>query len=62
MQKRILVVAPHPDDETLGAGGTIAKFVAQGHRVDVLVVAGHLPPLYAIGCFEETVTEARAAF
>jgi LmbE family N-acetylglucosaminyl deacetylase len=62
MQKRILVVAPHPDDETLGAGGAIAKFVAQGHRVDVLVVAGHLPPLYAIGCFEETVTEARAAF
>ncbi len=23
--KRILVIAPHPDDETLALGGTIAK-------------------------------------
>ena len=27
MKKRVLVVAPHPDDETLGVGGTIAKFI-----------------------------------
>lgn len=32
MNKRVLVVAPHPDDETLGVGGTIAKYVAQGCR------------------------------
>ncbi|SVD61505.1 uncharacterized protein METZ01_LOCUS414359, partial [marine metagenome] len=24
-----MVVAPHPDDEVLGAGGTIAKYSAQ---------------------------------
>lgn len=34
--RRILVVAPHPDDAELGMGGTIAKLVAQGH--DVLIV------------------------
>lgn len=62
MQKCILVIAPHPDDETLGAGGTIAKFVKQGHRVDVLVVSGHLPPLYPAESFAETEAEARAAF
>ena len=29
---RTLVVAPHPDDETLGAGGTIARLAKAGHR------------------------------
>ena len=32
-KKKILVVSPHPDDETLGAGGTILKFKNQGHQV-----------------------------
>lgn len=60
--KRVLVVAPHPDDETLGTGGTIAKFIAEGHQVTVLVVSGHLPPLYADEVFRRTVREAKAAF
>lgn len=29
----ILVVSPHPDDETLGAGGTICRFIDEGHNV-----------------------------
>ncbi|MDQ8164725.1 MAG: PIG-L family deacetylase [Gemmatimonadota bacterium] len=62
MNKRILVVAPHPDDETLGAGGTIAKFVEQGHEVSVLVVSGHLPPVYSRDDYETTVREAEKAF
>jgi bacillithiol biosynthesis deacetylase BshB1 len=32
----ILIVAPHPDDAELGMGGTLAKFVKQGHRVHLL--------------------------
>ncbi len=62
MKKRILVVAPHPDDETLGAGGTIAKYAEQGHAVTVLVVSGHLPPLYSRADYEITAKEARNAF
>lgn len=35
----ILVVAPHPDDETLGCGGLIAEADARGRRVDILFVS-----------------------
>lgn len=31
--KSILVLAPHTDDGELGAGGTIAKFIEQGHKI-----------------------------
>ena len=61
-KKRILVVAPHPDDETLGVGGTIAKFAARGDEVFVLMVSGHLPPLYNREDYEKTVSEAYSAF
>ena len=30
---KILVISPHPDDETLGAGGTIARAKKEGHQV-----------------------------
>ena len=61
-KKRVLVVAPHPDDETLGVGGTIAKYSAQGNEVFVLMVSGHLPPIYSRKAYEETVSEAYSAF
>lgn len=35
---RILVLAPHPDDEVLGVGGTITKYVKDGHEVYVCIV------------------------
>lgn len=61
-KKRILVIAPHPDDETLGAGGTIAKCSSLGHQVSVLIVSGHLPPIYSRDMYETTVREAKKAF
>ena len=60
--KRILVIAPHPDDETLGAGGTIAKFSNNGNEVHVLMISGHLPPLYKREDYERSAAEARKAF
>ena len=33
----VLVLAPHPDDETIGAGGAIARHVDRGDDVTVLV-------------------------
>ncbi len=34
----ILIVAPHPDDEVLGAGGTILRYKSEGYKVAWLIV------------------------
>jgi len=32
----ILIIGPHPDDQELGMGGTIARLVEQGHQVHMV--------------------------
>lgn len=36
--RSILIVAPHPDDETLGCGGQIALLAEEGYAIHVLVL------------------------
>ena len=36
--KKILVIVAHPDDETLGCGGTIAKHIAKGDEVNCIIM------------------------
>jgi LmbE family N-acetylglucosaminyl deacetylase len=36
--RTILVVAAHPDDELLGCGGSVARFVKEGHKVFSLIL------------------------
>src|SRR3989338_2245370 len=35
---KVLVLAPHPDDEILGCGGTIARFAREGKEVYVAIL------------------------
>lgn len=58
---RALIIAPHPDDEVLGAGGTMAALHAHGCDVHVLVASQDLPPLYPPGTAEMIRAEAQVA-
>ncbi len=44
--KKILVIAPHPDDEILGCGGTMVKNIADGNEVYVCIVTKGTLPLF----------------
>ncbi|MBN1692135.1 MAG: PIG-L family deacetylase [Dehalococcoidales bacterium] len=41
---KVLVIAPHPDDEVIGCGGTIAKHILEGDEVYLCVVTKAYPP------------------
>jgi LmbE family N-acetylglucosaminyl deacetylase len=38
---KILVIAPHADDEVLGMGGTIGRMIARGFEVQAAILTGH---------------------
>ena len=56
-----LVIAPHPDDEVLGAGGTIAKLAAQGAEVHVAIVTRGEPPRFSAEFVENVRQECASA-
>ena len=53
---KVLVIAPHPDDEVLGLGGTIHRLAQEGHEVVVVIATKGWAPLYP----DAQVTQARA--
>ena len=63
---KVLVVAPHADDETIGMGGTIAKHAASGDEVVVVVMTGPGPadephPIFSREVWDVVRQEAKAA-
>ncbi len=61
--KKIAVIAVHPDDETLGCGGTLLKHKAQGDRINcIFVTSGNnkqrdmIPALATHYGFEQAIT------
>ena len=45
-KNKILVVAAHPDDEILGCGGTIAKYIKKGATVKVVILTRGISSRY----------------
>lgn len=56
---QVLVVGPHPDDQELGMGGTIARLASLGHRVTLLDMTNGEPTPF--GSPELRAAEAAAA-
>lgn len=61
MSPTALVLAPHPDDEVLGPGGTVARLVSEGATAHVVVVTRGQPPLFTSEQVQRTRSEADRA-
>ena len=55
----IVVVGPHPDDQELGMGGTIARLARQGHAVHLIDMTNGEPTPF--GSVETRAKESAAA-
>lgn len=58
---KVLVFAPHPDDEIIGVGGTIAKRAKSGDEVYVCVITKGGLPLFEPEFIEQGRRECREA-
>jgi N-acetylglucosamine malate deacetylase 1 len=61
MNTKTLIIAPHPDDEVLGCGGTIKKLSSEGKDVFVLIVTRGKKGMYPEERILNVRDEARLA-
>jgi bacillithiol biosynthesis deacetylase BshB1 len=59
MPSSIVVVGPHPDDQELGMGGTVARLASQGHAVHLIDMTNGEPTPF--GSVETRARESAAA-
>lgn len=58
---KVLVIAPHPDDEILGCGGTMARIAAAGGDVSVAIVTRGMAPQFSDEFVASIRAEAKAS-
>jgi len=56
---KILIIAPHPDDEVLGCGGTIAKYSKKGADIYLCIVTKAYVPDWSEKFIENRVKEIK---
>lgn len=63
MEKRLLSILAHPDDESFGMGGTLAKYASEGAQVHLICAtrgeAGEVDPEHLVGY--ESLADLRIA-
>ena len=59
---KVVIVAPHPDDETIAMGATIKQLINNKVKVSILIVSGHMPPLYSPEVYKTTKQECEKVF
>lgn len=58
---KVLVIAPHPDDEILGCGGTMARIAAAGGDLRVAIVTRGMAPQFSDEFVASIRAEAKAS-
>ncbi len=58
---KVLVIAPHPDDEVLGVGGTISRLASEGNDITVVIVTTGWEPLFPDSQVQQVRAEAGKA-
>jgi len=61
-KKNVLIFSPHPDDEAIACGGTIANLIAEGYDVQVVFVTDGSHSHLAVLGIEHNPTPAELAF
>ena len=57
---KVLIFAPHPDDEILGCGGIMAKRIANGDEVYVCIVTKGYEPLFSAERINRNEADAKS--
>ena len=64
MNKKILILSPHADDEILGCGGFISKYSNKNYQINVLILTNAnrgAPELYSTEEIKKIRNEAKQA-
>ena len=61
MKTKLLIIAPHPDDEVLGCAGTILRFISQGCVAHLCIVTKAYTPDWSKEFLEKRPKEIKKA-